>query len=196
MLKKIIITLTIVLAVTLAAAGVAYAANQPEKAASLNSHLKLIRHAGSITAVDPAAGTLSLATLQGESLVFQTDGSTQYFGQVHSLADLQPGMAAVVGATQLEDGSYLAVRVTAREKPLFDVKIAGRVTAVEIGSFTIHGRDGQTHTFQVTPATRFRSLRGQVMSLKDLRLGMGVGVAARYTEEGQLRAVVVIARRK
>ena len=51
---------------------------------------------------------------QGENLVFRTDGSTRYFGQVGGLVDLQPGMLAVVGARQLEDGSYLAVRVVVK----------------------------------------------------------------------------------
>ena len=153
----------------------------------------LIRHAGEIKTVDPAAGTFGLNTRQGESLTFQVDGSTQYFGQVESLGDLQTGMLAVVGAKQLEDGSYLAVRVTAHVKPQVDVKKAGRVTAIDASSFTIHGRDGNPYTFQVTPETRFRSRGGQVKGLKDLRLGMGVGVAAQETDDGQLKALVVVA---
>jgi hypothetical protein len=152
----------------------------------------LIRHAGEITTVDPATSTFGMNTRQGESLTFQTDGSTQYFGKVKSLADLQPGMLAVVAAKQLEDGSYLAVRVTAGEKPQVDVKKAGRVTAIDVSSFTIRGRDGNAYTFQVTPETRFRSRGGQIQGLKDLRLGMGVGVAAQEAEDGQLIAMVVI----
>jgi len=156
----------------------------------------LIRHAGEITTVDPAASTFGLKARQGESLTFQADENTQYFGQVESLADLQPGMLAVVGAKQLEDGSYLAVRVTAGEKPQVDMKKAGRVTAIDASSFTIRGRDGNPYTFQVTPETRFRSRGGQVKGLKDLRLGMGVGVAAQETEGGQLNALVVVAKVK
>ena len=156
--------------------------------------LKLIRHAGSITAVDPAAGTFGLKTVRGENLTFQVDGSTQYYGQVHGLADLQTGMAAVVGAQQRADGSYLAVRVTAHEKPLVDVKKVGRVTAIDVSSFTIRARDGNTYTFQVTPQTRFRSRGGEVRGLRDLRLGMGVAVAAQETDGGQLRALLVVAK--
>jgi hypothetical protein len=156
----------------------------------------LIRHAGEITTVDPAASTFGLHSRQGESLTFQADGSTQYFGQVESLVDLQPGMLAVVAAKQLEDGSYLAVRVTASEKPQVDVKKAGRVTAIDASSFTIHARDGNPYTFQVTPETRFRSRGGQVKGLKDLRLGMGVAVAAQETDDGQLNALVVVAKVK
>ena len=156
----------------------------------------LIRHAGEITTVDPAASSFGMKTRRGESLTFQTDGSTQYFGQVECLADLQPGMLALVGAKQLEDGSYLAVRVTAHEKPQVDVKAAGRVTAIDASSFTIRGRDGNTYTFQVTPETRFRSRGGLVKGLKDLRLGMGVGVAAQETDGGQLRALWVGAKVK
>jgi hypothetical protein len=158
--------------------------------------IQLIRHVGTVTGVDPAASTIGLKTLQGESLTFQVDGSTQFFGPVQNLADLKPGMAAIVGAQQLEDGSYLAVRVTAHEKPQVDVKAAGRVTAIDPTSFTIRGRDGKTYTFQVTPGTRFRSRGGQVKGLGDLHLGMGVGVAARETDDDQLQALVVVARVK
>jgi hypothetical protein len=155
---------------------------------------ELIRHAGTVTTVDLAASTFSLETRQGESLTFQVDGSTQFFGQVSSLADLQPSMQAAVAAKQLEDGSYRTVRLTAREKPQVDVKVAGRITAIDAASFTIHGRDGNTSTFQVTAETRFRSRGGEVKGLADLRLGMAVGVAARDLGDGQLQALVVIAK--
>jgi len=158
--------------------------------------LDLIRHAGTITTVDPAASTFGLKTRQGESLTFQVDGSTQYFGQVKSLADVQPGMLAVVGARQLDNGAYLAARVTAHEKPQVDVKKAGRVSAIDASSFTIRGRDGNSYTFHVTPETRFRSRGGQVKGLKDLRLGMGIAVAARDLGEGQLQALLVVVKVK
>jgi hypothetical protein len=152
----------------------------------------LIRHAGTIANVDLAGSAFTLTTLQGERLTFHVDESTLFMGKVSSLADLQPGMGAVVAAQQRTDGSYQAVRVTARQIPQVDVKAAGRVTSIEIGSFTILGRDGQSHTFQVTPATRFRGLR--VRGLRDLQLGMGVGVAAHDAGNGQLQALLVVAR--
>jgi hypothetical protein len=158
-----------------------------------NPSVRLIRHVGTIIAVDPAASSFDLKSHQGESLTFQVDSTTQFFGKLQSLVELKPGMQAVVGATQLEDGSYLAVRVTAREKPQVDVKVAGRVTAIDVASFTILGRDGKTYTFQVTPETRFRSRGGQVKGLKDLQLGMGVGVSAQNAGDGQLKALVVVA---
>jgi len=147
---------------------------------------------GAVTAI--GADSFTLHTLRGEDLTFAVDGNTQFFGQVHSLADLQPAMLAAVAAQQLGDGSYLAVRVTARAKPQVDVKAAGRVTAIDAASFTIRARDGNTYTFQVTSETRFRSRGGVVKGLRDLRLGMGVGVAARDLGDGQLQALVVIAR--
>jgi hypothetical protein len=165
-------------------------------AIAVRVRLELIRHAGAITTVDPVDSTFGLTTRQGESLAFQVDGSTQYYGQVKSLADLQPGMQAVVAARQLGDGSYLAVRVTAREKPQVDVKAAGRVTAIDTASFTIRGRDGNAYTFLASPETRFRSRGGEVRGLRDLRLGMGVGVAARETQGGQLLALLVVAKVK
>jgi hypothetical protein len=47
----------------------------------------LIRHAGEINTVDPAASTFGLKARQGENLTFQADENTQYFGQVESLSE-------------------------------------------------------------------------------------------------------------
>ena len=142
--------------------------------------------------VNPSANTFLLTTLQGERLNFQVDENTIYMGQVSSLVDLQVGMSAVVRAQQLDDGSYLAVRLTARQKPQVDVKTIGRVNGLEASSFTLRSRDGQTHTFQVTPQTRFRGpgLNG----LRDLKLGIPVAVAAQDAGNGQYRALLVIGR--
>ena len=138
--------------------------------------------------------SFTLHNLRGEDLTIAVDSNTAYAGEVHSFGDLQVGMKALVGAQKLEDGSLLAVRVAASEKPQVDAKKAGRVTAMDASSFTIRGRDGNPYTFQVTPETRFRSRGGQVQGLKDLRLGMGVAVAAQETDDGQLQALLVIAR--
>ena len=138
--------------------------------------------------------SFTLHNLRGEDLTIAVDSNTAYAGEVHSFGDLQVGMKAILGAQKLENGSLLAVRVTAGEKLQVDAKKAGRVTAMDASSFTIRGRDGNPYTFQVTPETRFRSRGGQVQDLKDLRLGMGVGVAAQKTEDGQLQALLVIAK--
>jgi len=85
-----------------------------------------------------------------------------------------------------------AVRVTVRLKPQVDVKAAGQITAIEVGFFTLRGRDGNDYTFQVAPETRFRSPGGVVKGLRDLRLGMRVGVAAHEAGDGQLQVLLVV----
>jgi hypothetical protein len=157
----------------------------------------LIRHAGTVTEVDPAASTFSLQTVQGETLTFRVDDNTQFLGpdgSAQSLDDMQPGMLAAVAATQGDDGSYLAVRVASHERPEFDLEVGGRVTAIDTSSFDVKTRDGQQYTFQVTPETRFRSRGGAIQGLKDLRIGMFVGVGAQALEDGQYQALMVLAR--
>ena len=155
--------------------------------------VRLIRHAGTVGSVDAAESTFELTTLQGDRLTFDVDENTLYMGQVYNLADLQTGMGAIVAAQQQADGTYLAERVTARQKPQVDVRAAGRVTGIDVSSFTILGRDGQPHTFQVTPLTHFRGpgLNG----LRDLRLGRMVAVAAHAAGDGQLQALLVVGRK-
>lgn len=156
-----------------------------------------IRHAGEVTVV--GGNSLTLKTRQGETLTFGVDANTKFLsrdGSVNSLADVEVGMIAVVCAKQLEDGSYLAVRVAAHERPDVDLKVAGRVSAVDTATLTVKARSGQQYTFQVDENTRFRSRQGKVKSLKDLQVGMVVGVGAQEMENGQYLALAVAAGRK
>ena len=143
--------------------------------------------------------SLTLETRQGETFTFDVDANTKFLsrdGSVDSLSDVAVGMIAVVSAKQLEDGSYLAVRVAAHERPDVDLKVAGKVSAVDTNSFTVKARSGQLYTFQVDENTHFRSRHGKVNSLEDLKTGMVVGVGAQEMESGQYLALAVVAGRK
>jgi len=196
MFKKLLVPLTLALLAALAIAGVAYAAARPANTPDESSAAQKLRAGlGQITAIGDSQFTVQLKN--GGEKVIRVDADTRYVkadGSAGSFADLQVGLWVAVAAKQLGDGSYLAVRVAVRAKPQVDVKVTGRVTAIDTASFTIRARDGKAYAFQVTPETHFRSRRGVVKGLKDLRLGMGVGVAARDLGDGQLQALVVIAR--
>ena len=162
-------------------------------AVAVRVKVERVRHAGEVTAV--GGTSLTLETRQGEMFTFDVDANTKFLsrdGSVDSLSDVAVGMIAVVSAKQLEDGSYLAVRVAAHERPLVDLKVAGKVSAVDTSSFTIKARSGQLYTFQVDENTHFRSRHGKVNSLEDLKTGMVVGVGAQEMESGQYLALAVV----
>jgi hypothetical protein len=72
------------------------------------------RFLGKVTAVDAASFTLQ--TRKGETLTFQVTAETVFHSRnslVNSLDDLKAGMPVAVGATDLGDGRYQALRVLA-----------------------------------------------------------------------------------
>jgi hypothetical protein len=167
-------------------------------AVTLGARARLIKHAGAVTAV--AADAFSIQTRQGEKLTFTVDADTQFFSRdeaIQGLTDLQPEMIAAVGARQLEDGSYLAVRVAASERPQIDLKKLGRVISLSETTVTIEDRSGQEYTFLVDDTTRFRSRGGQVNGLGDLKIGKRVFIAAAELGDGQyLARLVAVGRPK
>jgi len=182
-----------------ASAALKESANGSLTAVLVGARFPLIHHAGQVTAVQTAQQTFSIETRQGERLTFTVDENTRFVGKEgapQSLADLTTEMNAIVGARQLEDGSYLAVNVAARVRPAFDLKVVGKITALDTSALTIQTRDGQTYTFQISADTRFHSRGGKVNGLDDLRLGMHVGVGAQDLGDGQYQALVILAARR
>lgn len=167
-------------------------------AKAVRAGFPIVRRVGEITAVDVAAGEFTLKTARtDEQLTFQVDENTRFRSkddQIAGLEDLQPGMVAAVTARQQPDGA-LALLVAAGERedlPKFDLRLAGRVISIADDAFTVKGRDGQEHTFQVNAETRFRSPGDRVHSLEDLREGMIVIVGAQELSEGQYLAQLVL----
>ncbi len=146
------------------------------------------RFVGQVTAVDPAAGQLTLKTREGQEVTFATTERTRYRG-VQGLAEVQPGMMALVTAAEV-DGRWTALTVAAGRKPAEAQRFTGVVTAVGEHEFTLNTQgDGQV-TLQVTDQTRFKGVSG----LGDLKPGMKAIALARPGENGGWVALAVGAR--
>ncbi len=156
----------------------------------------IVRHDGTITAVNTTANTITLDTLKNKNVVVKVDANTMYFGQVAKLADLKTGMKISLVSRELPDRSLLALRIASGPKAQAALTVVGQVTALSTTSFTILGRDGKTYTFQVTPSTCFRGLAGTVKNMNNLHLGMTVAVAAQNESAGNIQALVVDVRKK
>lgn len=149
---------------------------------------------GRLTAVDVSGSAFTLENKDGQATIVKVDANTKYRGQVTALADLQVGMLAQAAAEVQDNGDLLAVTVRAGFPS--GRRFLGKVTAVADQSFTIQTRQGETITFQVTPETRFRSRKGVVANLDDLKEGMPVAVGAEHLGDGQYQALTVLAAPK
>lgn len=134
---------------------------------------------GTLSVVDPLAGTFTLLTRQDETLTFVTDENTIFYSRdenIHDLADLEPEMVAMVVSVAQSDGTFLARRVaagSADDLPNFDIKAGGTVTAVDAqaNTITIQTQGGEDLTFSVDGETRFRG-QGVVNGIADVAEGM------------------------
>ncbi len=153
---------------------------------------ELIRVRGEITRVDPGAGIYQLQKPDGTEMTFLVNENTRYGGQIKSLDDLQVGWKAAVAARETSQGSLMTLALIAGDAPEL-VKAKGVVTAVDAGSgqFEIEKADGTTARYFVNDKTRYR---GQLSSLDEMQVGWLAGVAAKVDDDGNLRAVLVIAR--
>jgi hypothetical protein len=147
--------------------------------------------AGTILAVDPAAGTFELQMRSGGRFTFETNENTVFSGEVQELGDLQVGMQAQAAALRQMDGALLAVFVNARF-PLD--RHAGRVESVEpeAGTFNLTTRAGERLVVRVDEDTRFRSRGGFVQGLDQLEPGMLAAAAGMEQADGSLLAKVVV----
>jgi hypothetical protein len=145
---------------------------------------------GKVTGVDIPGNTFSLENKEGQATTVKVDENTKYRGQVANLNDLQVGMLAQAVTEKQADGDLLARAVRAGVSP--DQRFLGKVTAVGADSFTIQSRRGETLTFQVTEETIFRSRRGVVTGLEELKAGMAVAVGARDLGNSQYQALRVL----
>jgi len=159
-----------------------------------------VRAAGEITDVNTGAGTFSLHSRQGQDLTFAVNGDTLFRsrdGSVTGLADLEPGMVAVVAAVQQEDGSLLALGVGGgipEDRP-DRTRSIGEITGVDAaaGTFTLHSLEGAGLSFFVSDRTRFRSRGDDIGGLEDLQVGMRAFVLAIQGDDGRLEAIAVAA---
>jgi len=120
-------------------------------------------------------------------------------GSVKSLADLKVGMMAVIFSREPATGSTEPVAelivIAKNQTPnTSELRVEGKVTAVNGSSFTIEGRDGKSYTFQVINSTVFRRRIGTAESMANLKVGMVVAVAAKDMGNNTFDAQVVVFR--
>jgi hypothetical protein len=162
---------------------------------------ELSRHLGTVTAVSPQAGTLSIETRSGESLTFQTSERTRYRsrdGSIQGLGDIEVDMIALVVSAEVDGGLPMAVMIAAAHKD--DIKpetfrVTGEITNVIPGqdTFMVTTNEGREYTFQVSERTRYRSRDGSIQGIHDLKQGMLAIVVAVEKSDGSFLALVVAA---
>ncbi len=169
----------------------------------ITGHPKITtREAGEITAIDMTADTITFKPLAADlaETTFVVDKDTtfrSFNGSVKSLADLKVGMMGIIFAKEpaAESNEPVAVLVMIAKNQASntsELRVAGRVTAVNGNSFTIEGRDGKSYTFQVVSSTVFRRRFGTAESLANLKVGMMVSVAAKDMGNNTFDAQVVV----
>jgi hypothetical protein len=155
---------------------------------------------GLIAGVNIAANQFSLETNDGEQMTFDVNDETHYWGEIQSLADLEPEMSAIVRYQLTDIDGLLALGVfsPAVERGTLQRNL-GQVLEVDLinGTFSMRPRGSDDLlTFQVGENTHFRSREQTIQSLEDLQPGMIVAVRARQDDDGTLQAIVVIAAKR
>lgn len=150
-----------------------------------------MKAAGRVTAVDLAAGTITIHTLKNGDKTFSVDANTVFLG-VKSLSDIHVGMGAAIGAQDQGNGKLLAVIVGARE-PL--TRNIGRILSIDTAAstFTVHTAKGDELTFLVDANTNITGLDQNIKGLGDLKPGMRVLVASKMDANGNRVAMNVTA---
>jgi hypothetical protein len=99
---------------------------------------RLARYAGSISGVDPANNTFTLTVRSsGQDVTFLVNPDTRFRSQndqYKSLADLQPGMLAVVQAAEQGQGQWAASLVavaTQAQVNNYDLRLVGRISSIK-----------------------------------------------------------------
>lgn len=144
----------------------------------------------------------TLLTEDGRSLTINVIERTRFRGrngEVTSLGDLEPGMAALVGAVEPEDNGIVAL-VVAAGTPTGDIRdrifrTTGEITGVVPGqeTLTVQSNEGESITFVTSERTKFRSRDGSITGIHDLKRGMLTMVGAIKMEDGTNQALVVLA---
>ncbi len=170
-------------------------------AGTQQNELKRFEILGEITNVVPGQDKFDLLNRAGEAISITVSDRTRFRsrdGSIQDIHDLKAGMQAFVAGVVSEDGFHHALLVAAGDPtddkprpPEFDVRAAGRITAIGDRSFTIQTRNQGSLTFVVDESTVYKSREGKIDSFDDLEVGMNVGVGGVRQDEGLLKAVIV-----
>ncbi len=143
----------------------------------------------------------TLLTEDGRSLIINVIDRTRFRsgnGEMNTLGDLKPGMAALVSAAKTEDNGIVAL-VVAAGNPGGDFRdrifrTTGEITGVVPGqeTFTVQSNEGESIAFVTGERTKFRSGDGSVTGIHDLKRGMFTMVGAIKMEDGTNLALVVL----
>jgi hypothetical protein len=167
----------------------------------VGSRTPMEKAAGEITAVGADSLTLKLRR-SGEEITFKVDENTRFRskgGELDGLEDVEVGMVGMVMAARQADGDASAARLASavlladkEQLPQFDLRLGGKVTDVNGGSFTVENKKGQQYTFTVSADATFRSRQGQVQGVEDIEVGMVLLVGADQLPDGSYQAGLVV----
>jgi len=148
------------------------------------------RISGRVTAVDQAAGTITLDVPNRDEVA--VDEETRYAGGVTSLEEVQVGMLATILGVEQEDNSLLAKVVGARNALH---RNAGTVLSVDVEtkSFVLKTRKGEEVTFIVDENTKYKSRQNQIQGLEDLQPEMVALILSKESASGDNLAVTIAA---
>lgn len=143
---------------------------------------RMVRFAGSITAVDVANSTFTFQQRRGgQEVTIQVDSDTHFRSkdsQYKGLGDLQPGMQAVVQARQQGQDQWVATQVAVASQAqvtAYDLRLVGRIVSIDGDTLVVENLRGWSYTLQVTSDTRYM---GDLTGLSDLKTGMNVALGA------------------
>lgn len=157
---------------------------------------ELKRFAGEVVRINPGLEQFTLENRAGEGMVLTVDERTRFrsrHGDVDSFEDLERGMHALAVYREV-DGVNLALRVGVRGEdgrprlPKVDVRVAGRITAIDDESVTIQGRRGRDVTMSIAERTVLRARGGGEPQEGDFAIALG-----KYDGGGDITAILVIA---
>ena len=137
-----------------------------------------IEVAGTVREINLAGGTFTLVTRSGDTKIISTTAETRFIipgVPEPGLDDVQVGDRAVVtGWVHPRDPNRVIARIVVIQRPRPQpVKVAGRVTAIDLaeGTFTLEIRSTVTRTITTTAETRFIIPDVPEPGLDDVRVG-------------------------
>lgn len=139
---------------------------------------------GAVTAI--SGNTITVLDRNGSHTVHVSSSTTFISaGQQVSLSNIKPGERIAAKGTLNGDGSLNAA-VIQIALPL----VGGQITAINGNMITVQGRDGATHTVDVSPGTKLYDGKTQI-KLSDLKTGERIIAEGTLNSSGSLNALAV-----
>lgn len=154
--------------------------------------IDLIRLKGVVEKVNYGQNIFELKTESGKIITIKVNDQTKFLGSVGELKDLEKGLGVTVGAIRNDEGILAKVVADLRDDQPRGSSAAGKVTAVDNNMLTIETKNSSL-SFHIIGDTIFKSRGGDIDSLSDITVGMGVMVVYKTNGDGNLQALVVIA---